>query len=297
MKFETKTTRYRMAFSLVEVIIALTMASMIMITSITIYSQVRKSAEKVKNRLGGDTMAEDVLQLIAEDIDKLSASGDRTRITINNKIEKGINKSQMAIRSYVYDNNNRSRIYEEVIWQSYYDDFDEKLYLYRSHGGVALEDSMLDKVPSFQFTVDEKMSQQQLQEKSKEMFIPVCSGMSVFEFSIPQGPEKDPLYRWASANMPNAITASISFADPIEDVFGDYIIPAEDMYSRTVATNRTRKILFQFVRKEFEPDDPNDLLDGNNNDPNSVEVDIRPGSTGKGNTEELLEAIKGASSE
>ena len=182
-----------------------------------------------------------------------------------------MNKSQLIISSHIYDITNRQKLFEKVVWQSYYDDFDEKLYLYRSHGGVTLEDSMLDKVPSFQYTEDEKLSQKDLQEKYKERFIPVCSGMSLFEFSVPQGPEKDPLYKWSNPQMPKAITVSISFAEPVEDAYGDYIIMEEDLYTRTIATNRTRYLKFQFVKKEFEPDDPNDLLDGNNMDPNSVE--------------------------
>ena len=101
MNRKKQTTEYRKAFSLIEVIVALTMASMIMITTITIYSQVRKAVAAVNEKMGSGNIATDVLQLIAEDIDRLSTSGMDTTIKIQNKAVKGLHKSQMIITSRI----------------------------------------------------------------------------------------------------------------------------------------------------------------------------------------------------
>jgi hypothetical protein len=267
------TTKYRKAYTLIEVLVVLTMSALVIVTVLKIHSQVRKAAAAVSEKIDSDAVPTNILQRIAEDIDRLSSTKAEMQYSISNKIRNDVSQSRLIISSYYYDNNNRRQLYEQVIWQSYYDDYDETMYLFRSHGGVAIEDSVLDVL-----TVgDDGPSQAELQADGKERFIPVCDGMTFFEFSIPQGPEKDPLYAWSSSKAPGAITASISFAEPIEDIFGDYIIPPDQLYQRIIATDRVRKIKFQFVRQEFEPDDPNEL-DG---DPNEIDSETLDENTDK----------------
>ena len=240
-------------------------------TTLTIYSRVTKAAARVRQEIGSDNKGEEVLQLIAEDIDRMSVSGDETEISIDSKTQDGIFKSQMTMTSYIYDASNKQRVYEQVVWRSFFDEYDETLYLYRAHGGIALEDTMLDKIPNFRYTDDLTKTQEELQEMGKEMFVPICSGMSLFEFAIPSDDDEDePRYSWSSKAMPNVITVNISFAEPIEDVFGDFIIPPGKIYTRTIATNRLRDIEFKFIRKAFDPPDPNDLSDGV--DPNDLDA-------------------------
>jgi hypothetical protein len=93
--------------------------------------------------------------------------------------------------------------------------------------------------------------------------------------------------------MPPAITVTISFAEPVEDVFGDFIIPPGQIYTRTVATDRIKKINYQFVRQEFEPDDPNELSDPNEPDDNMEDLDEidTDKDTGKAKTAEVISEI------
>lgn len=266
------TTKYCKAYTLVEVLVVLTMSAVVIVTVLKIHSQVRRAAAAVSEKIDSDAVPTNVLQRIAEDIDRLSSTKAEMQYSISNKIRNDVSQSRLIISSYYYDNNTKKQLYEQVIWQSYYDDYDETMYLFRSHGGVAIEDSVLDVLGT-----DENPSQAELQADGKEQFIPVCDGITFFEFSIPQGPEKDPLYTWSSSKAPGAITASISFAEPIEDIFGDYIIPPDQLYQRIIATDRVRKIKFQFVRQEFEPDDPNEM-DG---DPNDIDSEMLDENTDK----------------
>ena len=272
------TTKYRKAYTLVEVLAVLTMSALVIVTVLKIHLQVRRAAAAVSEKIDSDAVPTNILQRIAEDIDRLSSTKAEMQYSISNKIRKDVSQSRLIISSYYYDNNNKKQLYEQVIWQSYYDDYDETMYLFRSHGGVAIEDSLLDVLGS-----KENPSQADLQAKGREQFIPACSGMSFFEFSIPQGPEKDPLYSWSSTKAPGAIMASISFAEPIEDIFGDFIIPPDQLYNRTIATDRVKKIKFKFVRQEFEPDDPNEI-DG---DPNEIDSE-----TLDENTDEVISTIE-----
>lgn len=263
----------RKGFTLLEISIVLAVMASAIIVTMTIYSRVSKAAERVEQEISSDNTAVGVLQLIAEDIDRISASGEGTEIRIENKSIDGIDKSQMILTSYIYDNNNKKQPYERVTWRSYFDEYDRMLYLYRAHGGIVLEDTMLDKVVSFSHLEGQKISQEQLQENDNEMFVPICRGMSLFEFCVPaddDNEESEPKYSWSGTKMPNAVTINISFAEPIEDVFGDYIIPEDKIYTRTAATDRLRDIDFQFVKKTFELEDPNLVKGADNEDPNGL---------------------------
>lgn len=276
----------RNAFSLIEIIVVLSMAAMIIIATLNIHSQVRKAAAVVGGKIDSDRLPVDILQRIAEDIDRLSTSGSETQFIINNKVQDGTSKSRLIISNYYYDRNNNKRLYEQVVWQSHYDTFEERNELLRSHGGIALEDSLLDVIGSDETaTSAAKPSQAEMQEKGEEPFIFICSDFTFFEFSIPQGPEKDPLFRRSSSSPPQAVTASISFAEPIEDVFGEFIIPPEQLYSRTIATDRVRKIRYKFVRQEYEhEEDSNDI-----EDPNDVGTEA---GTDKEKTDEIISTIE-----
>jgi hypothetical protein len=261
----------RNAFSLIEVLIVLSMSAVIIITALNIHSQVRKAAAAVDRKIENDMLPINILQRIAEDIDRLSTPGAETSIVINNKIQDEMHKSQMIINSFYYDKNNKKKIYEQVIWRAHYDAFEERTELLRSHGGIALEDSLLDVIGTDKTDTSPAIpSQAELQEEGDEPFIFICSDFSLFEFSVPQGEEKDPLFKWSSSKMPPAVTATISFAEPIEDVFGDYIIPPEKIYTRTIATDRVKKMIFQFVRQDFDPNELDDEME----DPNGIDTDM-----------------------
>jgi len=196
-------------FSLVETLAALIIAAMVFTVLLLVYDR-----------------ATEVLQRIAEDLDRLAAPGADTRITIKNKIEKGYQTAQLTIVTQIYDKNNKPKTFEKIIWQTNYDPDIDRLTLYRSHSGLALEDKLLDKYLAE--TLD------------RELFIPLCSGVTLFKIQVPQGDGfRD---EWSAAALPKAVVATISFAEPFEAVSGELDVTERERTSRTIAIDRTRKI-------------------------------------------------------
>ena len=58
----------------------------------------------------------------------------------------------------------------------------------------------------------------------------------------------------------------MSFAQPTEVETGEFVIFREDMEIRTIAVDRTRKIRFVFVKRNYDIQDPNDTT--STTDPN-----------------------------
>ena len=198
----------------------------------------------------------EVLQRIAEDLDRLVKPGYDIKVTVANKIVNGINKSQLVIQSNFYNNSAKAVIFEKVIWQSEYDEFEDRLVVYRGHSGVNLDDKILS------------VAEASRDESEQKPFVPVCTGMTFFEFSIPQG-EAEPLQQWKEKTLPPAVTTAMSFALPTELSTGEYVILDEDKEIRTIAIDRTKKIRFVFVKKEFKKDDPDS--DDETKDPNDLD--------------------------
>jgi len=269
--FLSGSTKCQSAFSLAETIAVLVITALTMIASLTIYSRVKDASAAVNTALDRDSLATEILQRIAEDLDRMASSGMGTTISIENKFDSsGYNIARLVIQNVVYGENDKQRIFERIIWQSYYDYFSDSLILYRSHNGVNLEDKVI--------TTD---AQVEMKQGNRDFFIPLCTGITFFKIQVPQikifGETAVPmelahlvkvleakekfLDRWSSKNLPHAVTVTISFAEPYQAVTGQLDVPESEKITRTIAIDRTRKIKYIFVARDLEPIDPNDLLD------------------------------------
>ena len=258
------------AFSLIETVTVLTIAAMIMIAALGIYNRVKTAAAAINQTLDENVLPTEILQRIAEDLDRLATPGFDTTISIENKLDvSGYNTARLIIQNKIYDKDNKPQTFEKVVWQTHYDPFEEALILYRSHGGRNLEDKVI---------TDDLQAERQ--EMGNEFFIPLCSVITFFKIQVPvvkmvgenkkvgelrgekevmaEESEKF-LERWGGAKLPKAITVTISFAEPYLAVTGELEVPESEKIARTIVVDRTRKIKYKFVRKDFEPEDANDI--------------------------------------
>ncbi|MHC4740913.1 MAG: hypothetical protein ACYS8Z_03315 [Planctomycetota bacterium] len=224
---------FRRGLSLAVALAALVIGSMVLISLLGIYSRAERATAAVNRKLDSSRLPGEILQRIAEDIDKLTATGPETKITIEPGYQNGYRGSKMTIVRTIKDSKNKDVLLEEIIWQSYYDiESDmEGLVLYRGHSGISLEDKLLDE-------------QRAEWEKGYPM-VPICSGVTFFEITVPSG--ENFLDRWTSAAMPKGVRISISFTEPFEVSGQDSEIPDEYKITRTIAVDRTRTIKFNLA--------------------------------------------------
>ena len=259
----------RSAFSLVEIVVVLLITAMVMLASFTIYGRVRASTVAVNATLDRNVIPTEILQRIAEDLDRLASPGLGTTISIVNRFDSsGYNIARLVIQNTVYGEKDKPRIFEKIVWQTYYDYFEDALILYRSHNGINLEDKVI--------TDD---AQLESKEMDADYFIPLCSGITFFKIQVPvvkvfgenvKLPGLDQIWpeeeeeeifmdRWVTNNLPKAVTVSISFAEPYQAVTGELEVLDTEKITRTIAIDRTRNVKYRFVEKDFSLEDPNDI--------------------------------------
>ena len=251
------------AFTLVETLVVLMIAAMIVTSVLMIYQRVRGSAATILDHMQQGELQDEILQKIAEDIDRLASPGFEASIKFVNKaFESKYYGAQLVLENNYYGKDDKKETYEQVIWQTWYDSEDDAMILYRLHDGLNVEDKVLEK------NADDS--------PNAGLFIPVVSGVTFFELRTQQG--ETILSAWTSEEkMPAAVQISISFAPLEQWSDGSISVPEESINYRTVAINRTRMIPYQFVKKELdlgvlddETEDPNDLMMEQTDDPNEV---------------------------
>jgi prepilin-type N-terminal cleavage/methylation domain-containing protein len=238
MKENYKTIRKRRGFSLAEMLVALTISAMVLAAVISIYSRAERSAAAVTRSLDDSRLPSEVIQRVAEDLDKIITPNSDARITIENKFDRGLPTARMTIQKTIYDTKNEQQTFEEIIWQANYDyDTGAKgLALYRSHTGMVLEDKLLD----------EKRDDW---EKNYS-FVPICTGITFFKIQIPIGENLQE--RWVNSQLPPGIAVTISFAEPFETASGTLDVPEAEKITRVVAIDRTRRIRFEIPADQEE---------------------------------------------
>ncbi|MCF7954537.1 MAG: hypothetical protein K9M75_01930 [Phycisphaerae bacterium] len=276
-----KKPRSLRAFSLIEITTVLVIYSMIMISTLAIFNRVRKATASINARLDKEDVADEILQRIAEDLDRLAAPGFDTMVTINNKFSNGCNISQLIIENKIYDKDSKPQTFEKIVWQSQFDEIEKMQVLYRHHGGLNLEDKILDG----ELQTD--------QSDGTEIFVPICWSMSLFEIVVPKE-NAEPLTRWTESELPKSVAIKISFAEPVENFDGTLEIPQDDIITRNIAIDRTRKMKYVFEKKDFtradydEDTDPNDVDsetgDADKKDSKSEPDDKKTGDTDKKET-------------
>jgi prepilin-type N-terminal cleavage/methylation domain-containing protein len=234
-------------FTLIEILAALTIGSMVLLVVLAFYSRAQAGAAACIGKLEDNRLPREVLQRIAEDLDRVAGSGQEVRIDIANKFQDGLPCAKMEILRLVNDAKNQPQTLEKIVWQSSIDPDTGLLTLYRSHSGIALEDKLLD---------DQKEPWQ------RELFVPVCTGLTFFKIEVLQGGAL--LGRWPGGNMPPAVMVTLSFAQPYKTIGGTLDVPEEDKIIRTIAVDRTRKPAFTFAPFDVnQPSDANLPFDAN----------------------------------
>lgn len=226
-----------MGFSLAEVLAALIIGAMILITVLAIYSRAEHTASAVTRKLDSSRLPREILQRIAEDLDRIISSDSNTRITIYNKFEKGLPTAKITIQKTIKDKQDKKLTFEEITWQANFDHEADanSLVLYRSHSGINLEDKLLEGYP-------------RKERWERELFVPICTGVTFFRIQVPTGEEFQ--NRWAGDSLPAGIVATISFAEPYKTLDGTLDVPDTEKIIRTIAIDRTRKIGFELVTEE-----------------------------------------------
>jgi len=238
MRKPANTTNERLAFTLAEILAALIVGSMILIVVLAIYSRAQDSANALTERMNASRLPSELLQRIAEDLDKATASGSNTKITLERKFQSGFSVLRFEIIRTVTDNKGGTQVLSKITWQSNLDPATGSLIIYRSHSGLAMEDKLLGR---------------QKQPWQRDVFVPVCDGATLFKIRIPKG--DDYLDRWTSDALPKAVVVTVSFAEPYKAVDGTWDVPAADAVTRTIAIDRTRKIKFTLAK----PESPNEI--------------------------------------
>ena len=249
MKLIRQNPVLKKGFSLAELLAALVISSMVILAVFSLYTRLNKVSAAVISRLDQGRLPREILQLIAEDLDRIISDTKDTKVNFQNKIERnGLQSARMEIIKSIYDKEDKPVTFEQIIWQTSVDlaASPKGMVLYRRHNGIALEDKLLDE-PRQNF--------------EKDLFIPVCGGVTFF--SIQTGnfqtgtiqTETDGqsalIDRWSADSLPANIIVTISFADPVEVSPGQWQVPDTEKIARIIALDRTRKIPFTIEMKDF----------------------------------------------
>ncbi|HDZ69106.1 MAG TPA: hypothetical protein ENH43_01650 [Phycisphaerales bacterium] len=106
--------------------------------------------------------------------------------------------------------------------------------------------------------MEDKLLDEQKESWERELFVPICDGVTFFKIQVPKG--EDFLDRWTSASLPKAVVVTISFTEPFKTLDGTLDVPDAEKITRTIAIDRTRKIRFIFVKKEDGKEQSNEEL-------------------------------------
>lgn len=224
----------RSGFTLTELLVAVVIASMLLSVLLAISSHVQQSAGSIEQSLSEFELLQEVLQLIAEDLDTKIDPEAGTRLTVFNRMEDGYPTAKMVITTTMKDEKYEDQTLEEITWQANVDIQTNRIVLYRSHAGQILEDKLLD--------------QRRDEMESLSPFVPVCGGLTAFRIEVYRNDEW--IDQWASPELPTGIRVVASDAQAEKNVRGDWEVPEEAMVFRTLAINRTREL-------KFEVADPN----------------------------------------
>ncbi|HRU15930.1 MAG TPA: prepilin-type N-terminal cleavage/methylation domain-containing protein [Anaerohalosphaeraceae bacterium] len=228
-------------FSLVEMMVVVSLAAMILISALGVYQRLRSDAAVIMNKLDETRMANEVLQRIAEDIDRIAAPGFDAAVQVRNKIDNGFASAQLTLESKYFGGqaqNPQPRIYERVIWQTAYDMDEGGLILYRMHGGLNVEDKVLEENKSVE---------------ERALFIPTAAGLTFFKVEACNNQKF--LSSWTQTELPKGLRIGVSFAPMVEDLDGRWAVPEEKIIWRTVAIDRVRTIAYRFQPKVMDVND------------------------------------------
>jgi len=250
---DNKTRSYKRAFTLVEVLAALTVGTMVLLAVLALYNRGQSGSAAVINKMESNRLPREVFQRIAEDLDRVAGGGQGVQIDILNKLQDGLSAAKLEIFKPINDAKDQQQTLEKIVWQSSTDPENGLLTLYRSHSGIAMEDALLDN---------------QKEPWQREVFVPICSGITLFKIEVPKDENETPLDRWTEG-IPPAIRITMSFAQPYKTVSGVFDVPEEEKIIHTIAVDRTHRPTFTIsdanqADANEPPGDANSPADVNN---------------------------------
>jgi hypothetical protein len=228
-------------------LVALVIGAMVLAAILGVYARANRASEAVLRKIDTPMLAAEVLQLVAEDLDRALGADDVT-VQVKNGFDNGFITAELILRRTVRTIDNREQLLEEITWRGAYD-YDSAtpgLVIYRSHEGVGSEDKLLDAKRD---TLEDERP-----------FIPVCRGITFFKIEIPKGDGY--VDRWTDSALPTGVKVTLSFANPYETVRGTFDVLDHEKTSRTIAVDRTRAIKFTLPQatgagNSESEDDPN----------------------------------------
>ena len=238
-------SRRRSGFSLGEMLAVVIIGSMILVAILTVYNRANQAADAVLRKIDSPAWAQEVLQLIAEDLGRALSADDVTVQIRNGPDEKGFQRAEVVLRHTYHDSENKEQPLEEITWRAAhdYEATIDGLMLYRSYQGVGPEDKLFD-------------DNREDWEKSYP-FVPICRGITFFKIQACKG--EDLLDQWPASPPPPGVKITISFASRFKRVSGGYDVDDSEKICRTVVLDPTRKIQFASAAGQDAnaPVDPN----------------------------------------
>ena len=241
----------------------LLLTAALLTVTLQMYHQVRSSVSRLTGHLDENRLAQEVLQKIAEDLDRLASPGFDASLKFRNKFDNGFNAAQLTLENKYYGKGTppKAEVYDRVVWQTTYDAFAQSMILYRMHDGLNLEDKVIETGSDV--------------SPSAGLYIPVADGLTHFELQSQQG--ETMTAAWTAETLPTAVRIGVSFALPEELSDGSVGVPEEKILYRTVAIDRTRFIPYEFIKRKLDTSKIEEDEDPNSVDPN----DTTAGSTSK----------------
>jgi prepilin-type N-terminal cleavage/methylation domain-containing protein len=261
---DSKTRSYKRAFTLVEMLAALSIGTMVLLAVLALYNRGQSGSAAVLNKMESNRLPREVFQRIAEDLDRVAGGGQGVQIDVLNKLQDGLSAAKLEIFRPINDAKDQQQTLEKIVWQSSIDPESGLLTLYRSHSGIAMEDALLDN---------------QKEPWQRELFVPICSGITFFKIEIPKDANQTPLDRWTEG-VPSVIRITMSFAQPYKTITGTFDVPDEDKIVRTIAVDRTRRPAFTISLVDANQADVNGAGDANKPADTNTPADINAGAGG-----------------
>jgi prepilin-type N-terminal cleavage/methylation domain-containing protein len=257
------------AFTLVETMVALVIGAMVVTATLAVYQRVRTASVVIVEQMSRHRLQNEILQKMAEDIDRLAAPGFEATMKFANRTLRGNNEvsyasAELVLTNSYYGNNDQKLLYEEVVWRTAYDPVEDTMILYRMHRGLNAEDPL--------FVGDE----------SRRMYIPVAAGVTFFELRTQHG--ENILAAWTSDKLPKAVRIGLSFAEPVLLDGGGVGVADDDIVYRTVAVDRSRIIPYELMKVNLDlgvldeavTDDPNEPADDTVDEAMETDADDAP---------------------
>ena len=232
------------AFSLVELLTALFIVSILVISLTTIYDSSIMAITAIDEKLEDGFDAVNILHLIVDDVARVSSLDTDTTFALKSKTVDGVMVYRLEIIGKIYDNDGKEMEYKKIVWQSDYDYLNGTTTLYRCEAGMGVQDPLLGT--------------QQRKNVGREIFVPVCFGLTHFTIQVPSGSAikgnelEQYADSWEEDGMPGGIIIEMSFAAPVEYITGEVEVPLEDRVSRRISVNRSRQYRFEFIPKDLD---------------------------------------------